>query len=316
MAFAILLGPGYLFGQTKVYSYIDENGHRIITNIPSERSPLPHEEIISPSAAQPQPQDTPAAKGKEQQTPALSRKQKAAGTAAAQTAIERAEQQARRFDHLASSADRLASQADAPPAAATRAVGEPTALPAQWSSNQSGLSERFPAMNSQHFESLINKYADVHGLEPDLVRAVIKAESNFNPFAVSPKGARGLMQLMPDTARRYGVRRIYDPEENIAGGVKYLRELLDMFQGNVPLALSGYNAGENRVIRSGGVPNISETRNYINRISRIFNFDRSPFTPVVENEPMPQPRVRRFVNAQGMIEITNIDFPAEEGTNN
>ena len=104
------------------------------------------------------------------------------------------------------------------------------------------------------------------GVDPNLVRAVIAAESNFNPEAVSPKGARGLMQLMPSTASRFGVKDVFDPVENIFGGVRYLRHLLDLFGGDLVLALAAYNAGEKIVQKKGGVPGYRETVNYVDRV--------------------------------------------------
>ena len=112
----------------------------------------------------------------------------------------------------------------------------------------------------------IRRAAREFGVDPNLVRAVIAAESNFNPGAVSPKGARGLMQLMPSTARRFGVRDIFDPVENIFGGVRYLRYLLDLFGGDLVLALAAYNAGEKIVQDRGGVPRFRETVNYVDRV--------------------------------------------------
>jgi len=105
-----------------------------------------------------------------------------------------------------------------------------------------------------------------HGVSEQLVKAVISQESEFDALAVSSKGARGLMQLMPDTARRFGVADSFDPRQNIFGGVQYLRFLLDMFGGDVGLALAGYNAGENAVVRHRGIPPYRETRNYVQRI--------------------------------------------------
>ena len=107
-----------------------------------------------------------------------------------------------------------------------------------------------------------------HGVDPKLVFAVMQQESSFKRNAVSPKGASGYMQLMPDTARRFGVTNIFDPKQNIDAGTRYLRFLLDLFKGNVELALAGYNAGEYRVIREGyRVPAIRETQNYVRVIS-------------------------------------------------
>ena len=113
----------------------------------------------------------------------------------------------------------------------------------------------------------INIAARTNGLDPGLLHAVIRAESGYNPKALSIKGAGGLMQLIPDTARRYRVSDIYDPIDNINGGARYLKDLLAMFNNNVELALAGYNAGENAVIRAGNrVPNYPETLAYVPKV--------------------------------------------------
>jgi soluble lytic murein transglycosylase-like protein len=118
------------------------------------------------------------------------------------------------------------------------------------------------------YDELIKQSAARNGIDPNLIVAVMRQESGFNLRARSYKGATGLMQLMPDTARRFGVGNIYDPAENIEGGAKYLRFLLDTFNGDVDLVLAGYNAGENAVIRSGyQVPRYRETQNYVKNIS-------------------------------------------------
>jgi soluble lytic murein transglycosylase-like protein len=114
---------------------------------------------------------------------------------------------------------------------------------------------------------LIGHHARRHNVREDLVRAVIAVESGFNPRALSPKGAMGLMQLIPETARLYDVNRPYDPAQNIRGGVAYLRDLLDRYQGNEELALAAYNAGPGAVDRHGlQVPPYRETRDYVKRI--------------------------------------------------
>lgn len=117
-------------------------------------------------------------------------------------------------------------------------------------------------------EPAIARHARRHRLEPALLRAVIKAESDFNPDAVSKAGAVGLMQLMPHTAVRLDVRDAYDPEDNIGGGARHLRYLLDRFRGNLTLALAAYNAGENVVDRYHAVPPIEETRRYVAKVLR------------------------------------------------
>jgi soluble lytic murein transglycosylase-like protein len=112
----------------------------------------------------------------------------------------------------------------------------------------------------------VQETAVAHGLDPALIDLVIRMESGYNPRAVSPKGARGVMQLLPATARAYGVADIFNPRENIRGGIRYLRDLLGRFDSDVRLALAAYNAGPEAVERHGGVPPYKETRNYVSAI--------------------------------------------------
>lgn len=121
------------------------------------------------------------------------------------------------------------------------------------------------------FDLHIAAAATAYGVSPDLVRAVIQVESEYDHLAVSSKGAQGLMQLMPDTARRFGVGDPFDPRQNIFGGVQYLRFLLDLFQDDVILACAGYNAGENAVLRHNGVPPYKETQAYVRKIQAILS---------------------------------------------
>jgi soluble lytic murein transglycosylase-like protein len=126
------------------------------------------------------------------------------------------------------------------------------------------------------FEPLIREHAARHALRIELVRAVIQVESGYNPRAVSPKGAMGLMQLMPATARQLGVRNAFDPAENIRGGCAYLRQLLDRYHDNEELALAAYNAGSDAVDRHGNVvPPYQETRDYVKKVSRLTEVERS-----------------------------------------
>jgi len=118
--------------------------------------------------------------------------------------------------------------------------------------------------------SLVHALAPRYRLDPDLVIAVIAVESSFRSDAVSPQNAQGLMQLIPATAARFGVRDSFDPEDNLRGGMAYLRWLLDHFEGNVRLAAAAYNAGENAVLRYGGVPPYAETRAYVKKILSLY----------------------------------------------
>ena len=119
-------------------------------------------------------------------------------------------------------------------------------------------------------EPVIARHSRTHRLHPALIRAVIKTESDFDPLAVSRAGAIGLMQLMPQTAIRFDVRDSYNPDDNIGGGTKYLRQLLDRFNGNLPLALAAYNAGEHTVERYQGLPPIAETRQYVKKVLQYY----------------------------------------------
>jgi soluble lytic murein transglycosylase-like protein len=123
---------------------------------------------------------------------------------------------------------------------------------------------------SAYLES-INTACDRHGVDPALVHALVKVESDFNPYALSRKGAMGLMQLMPQTAVEMNVRNSFNPDENIDGGVKYLRYLLDRYEGNLSLALAAYNSGETAVKRWGTIPPFRETQNYIQRIMKLYH---------------------------------------------
>lgn len=120
--------------------------------------------------------------------------------------------------------------------------------------------------NPAEFEPIINACALEYGVDKALVKAVIHAESGYNPNAVSSKGAQGLMQLMPKTAQGLKVNNSFDPKENIRGGVRYLRFLLDTFKGDVALAVAAYNAGLSRVAQYGGIPPYEETRNYVSKV--------------------------------------------------
>jgi soluble lytic murein transglycosylase-like protein len=122
------------------------------------------------------------------------------------------------------------------------------------------------SVNPAEYDQIIASCATKYGVNQCLIKAVIHAESGYNPNAVSRKGASGLMQLMPGTARSLKVSNSFDPKDHVEGGVKYLRFLLDTFRGDVPLAVAAYNAGLNKVAKYGGIPPYNETRTYVNRV--------------------------------------------------
>jgi len=130
-------------------------------------------------------------------------------------------------------------------------------------------------------EALVKQLAPQYAIDPQLVMALISVESSFNAKAVSPKNAQGLMQLIPETAERFGVQRVFNPAENIKGGLAYLRWLMAFFQGEVKLVLAAYNAGERAVERHRGIPPYEETRNYVQRITSMYKKVTHPYSAEV-----------------------------------
>ena len=130
------------------------------------------------------------------------------------------------------------------------------------------------AAGPSRFDPLIRQASSLYQIPEALVRAVIKVESNFNPAALSPANACGLMQLIPGTAERMMVTDIYDPRQNIFGGVRYLRVLANLFNGDLELTVAAYNAGENAVVRYGGIPPYEETQNYVRRVLAYYRIYR------------------------------------------
>jgi membrane-bound lytic murein transglycosylase B len=154
----------------------------------------------------------------------------------------------------------------------------------------------------EEIDASIAMAAARHNVDPNLVRAVIKVESNFNANAISRKGAMGLMQLMPATAKQLNVKNPFDPEQNVDAGVRHLKQLLESYGGDVNLTLAAYNAGSGAVARSAGVPRFAETQNYVRRITNLYygGFDLGPAAPA--RDPV---RVQR--DARGVLYISNTD---------
>ena len=149
------------------------------------------------------------------------------------------------------------------------------------------------------YDALIAQSAARHGVDPNLIIAVMRQESGFKSNALSYKGASGLMQLMPGTARRFGVSNIFDPAQNIEGGTRYLRFLLDTFNGDVKLVLAGYNAGENAVVNSGyRIPRYRETQNYVRSITARYDASKNRVaTPARATKPV-APTIETFSNGR------------------
>ena len=147
----------------------------------------------------------------------------------------------------------------------------------------------------QQYDPIVQTYARRVGVDPDLIHSIIRAESNYDSRAVSPKGAAGLMQLMPATAAQYGVKDRFNPDENIKGGVKYLKDLIKLFNGNTAKVLAAYNAGQEAIKKYNGIPPYEETREYIRRVTASYS---KPFI----SGGLP---VRKFVDASGQHVFTN-----------
>jgi len=160
---------------------------------------------------------------------------------------------------------------------------------------RTSLSQKLPYIN------IIYKVANAYQLSPELIKAIVKVESNYTRRAVSPKGAQGLMQLMPATAKRFGVSDVFDPEENIIGGVKFLRYLFDEFgENNLELVLAGYNAGEEAVRKYGNkIPPYAETRRYVKKVLGLY----LPFSTYKKTRAG---RIYRYVGKNGVVIFTNV----------
>jgi hypothetical protein len=166
-----------------------------------------------------------------------------------------------------------------PPSTAVPSSPNPESLQAAVAGLKGGAGAA-KALSTPEIGALVNAISLQHGVDPDLVAAVIRAESNYDQWAISPKGARGLMQLMPATAQRFGVLNVFDARDNIQGGVRFLRFLLEKFDGDIELALAGYNAGENLVEKLGKVPPIDETRGYVSKIRAVYTKKTAMLLPL------------------------------------
>jgi soluble lytic murein transglycosylase-like protein len=169
------------------------------------------------------------------------------------------------------------------------AVRKQAEMAAQWRTPATSLTEATDAPEAEcspiaevELTPLIDAAAQTHSVEPKLLRAVMERESGFRPCAVSAKGAQGLMQLMPDTAGQLGVEDAFDPKQNIDGGARFLKQLLDKYKGDLPLALGAYNAGPSTVDQTGKVPDIPETRDYVAAILK-----KMLAAPPSEPKPVP-----------------------------
>ena len=159
------------------------------------------------------------------------------------------------------------------------------------------------AFTQQDIDAAIEQAAARHNVDPNLVRSVVKVESNFNPNAVSRKGAMGLMQLMPSTARSLNVSNPFDPAQNVDAGVRHLKRLLESYGGDVRLSLAAYNAGSTAVMRSAGVPRIRETQNYVRRITDLYTSGEG--SHLIGNPVHDPVRVER--DARGILYISNTE---------
>ena len=188
-------------------------------------------------------------------------------------------------------------------------TSEPAVKPVEWMSR--GFRRRRTASYATppaEIDELVHHTADRFQVDPQLVHAIIKVESEYNPRAVSRKGAMGLMQLVPATAQRFGVANPFDPKQNLEGGVTYLRYLLNLFGGDLALSLAAYNAGENAVLRRGGIPWITETQNYVRKVTELYS-PRTLVPPAKQqkpSEPYKAP-IYRYVDQYGVVHFTNVE---------
>jgi len=190
-----------------------------------------------------------------------------------------------------------------PPLSAKLSAMKPRAsiyLPSE--SSLTGRDRPAMSIDRDGTEKLVREAADRHRVDPALIRAVIETESNWNPRAYSHKGAGGLMQLIPTTAQRFGAYDVFNPQQNIDAGVKYLKTLLERYNGNLDLALAAYNAGEGAVDRAHGVPAFRETRNYVQKVQDAYF---RPGSGRLADAFINSRAIHRDVSESGRIVFTN-----------
>ena len=181
-------------------------------------------------------------------------------------------------------------------------IGYRNATPSQSETRVSGfgINTNRISPDAIYYEDIIQHYASRHQVSEDLVKAMIQVESNYDPYAVSIKNCKGLMQLHPDTASRFGVKDVFNPEENIAGGIKYLSFLMDHFDQNLNFALAAYNSGENSVKRFNGIPPYPETINYVKKVRSLAGMEEEQAPP--RSRPV---IINRVLDSSGNITLTN-----------
>ena len=266
LATSFSLAPAAHAGSTSITPTTDDDGRKIYTN-----------------------DDAPA--------PSRSRAAGTATTAPAQ--IFRSQQN--RLVYWSSTQHRWKTVPHANVQAAQSAAAEVNTYLGKSPSSQNSLSRS--GFTQREIDSAIDQAAPRHNVDPNLVRALVKVESNFNPNAVSRKGAMGLMQLMPQTARQLNLKNPFDPQQNIDAGVRHLKQLLDNYNGDVRLSLAAYNAGSGAVSRSRGIPRYSETQNYVRRITNLYDGNLgSNYFFGVSRDPV---KVQR--DERGVLYISNTD---------
>jgi soluble lytic murein transglycosylase-like protein len=158
--------------------------------------------------------------------------------------------------------------------------------------------DKSTSLLESRYQGIVSTVAKRYYLPPELIHSIIRAESNYDPFAISPKGAMGLMQLMPETARIYKVKNVFDPQDNIEGGVRYLNDLIKLFNSDTDLVLAAYNAGQEAVKKYGGIPPYLETKSYIKNVMRTYS------RPTIKTKTI----IYKFYDESGRLVLTNIPY--------